>query len=162
MASELAIRSCDTGKQILFWHLSIDHNMDVYYHVKNRLRAPTLARKLDISHFTRSIGHVINKISRIDRLPNFLRYGLRSGARTWSSAINYLINYSYIHTSFYYNSLKGLFSYRTIRQENCTKKESITVIHKNNNYKIKIINEIKLAISNPVLDWKEVVWQVAS
>ena len=37
------------------------------------------------------------------------------------------------------------------------KKESITVIHKNNNYKIKIMNEIKLAISNAVLDRKEVV-----
>ena len=61
--------------------------MDVYYQVKNRLQAPTLARKLDISHFglpvvgtdkwmgVRSVGHVINKISRIDRLPNFLRYG---------------------------------------------------------------------------------------
>ena len=50
--------------------------MDVYYQVKNRLRAPTLARKLDISHFglpvVRTDGwmsvwlvdHVINKISR--------------------------------------------------------------------------------------------------
>ena len=61
--------------------------MDVYYQVKNRLQAPTLARKLDISHFglpvvrtdkwmgVRSVGHVINEISWADRLPNFLRYG---------------------------------------------------------------------------------------
>ena len=47
--------------------------------------------------------------------------------------------------------------YKTIKQENCMKKESITVIHKNNNYKIKIMNEIILAFSNPVLDWKELV-----
>ena len=60
-------------------------------------------------------------------------------------------NYSYIHTYFYCNSLKGLFSYKTIKQQNCKKKESITVIHKNDNYKIKIMNEIKLVISNPVL-----------
>ena len=68
--------------------------MDVYYHVKNRLRAPILARKLDISHFglpvvrtdgwmgVRLVGRVIDNISRIDRLPDFLRYGLRSRART--------------------------------------------------------------------------------
>ena len=68
--------------------------MDVYYQVTNRLWAPTLARKLDISHFglpvVRTDGwmgvwlvdHVINKISRIDRLPNFLRDGLRSRAGT--------------------------------------------------------------------------------
>ena len=31
-------------------------------------------------------------------------------------------------------------------QENCKKKESIAVIHKNNNCEIKIMNEIKLAI----------------
>ena len=61
--------------------------MAVYYQVKNRVQAPTLARKFDISHLglpvvrtdkwmgVRSVGHVINKISRIDRLPNFLRYG---------------------------------------------------------------------------------------
>ena len=61
--------------------------MNVYYQVKNRLQAPILAGKLDISHFglpvvwtdkwmgVRSVGHVINKISRTDRLPNFLRYG---------------------------------------------------------------------------------------
>ena len=60
-------------------------------------------------------------------------------------------NYSYIHTYFYCNSLKGRFSYKTIKQENCKKKESITVIHKNDNYKMNILNEIKLVISNPVL-----------
>ena len=61
--------------------------MDVYYQVKNKLQAPTQATKLDISHFglpvvrtnkwmgVRSFGHVINRISRIDRLSNFLRYG---------------------------------------------------------------------------------------
>ena len=63
-------------------------------------RSAILARKLDISHFgfpvVRTDGwmsvwlvdHVINKISRIDRLPNFLSYGLRSRSRTRSSAIN--------------------------------------------------------------------------
>ena len=68
--------------------------MDVYCQVKNRLQAPTPARKLDITHFgfpvvqtdewmnVRLVGHVINKISRIDRLPNFLRYRFRSRART--------------------------------------------------------------------------------
>ena len=68
--------------------------MDDYYQVKNRLQAPTLARKLDISHVglfvVRTDGwmgvwlvdHASNKISWIDRLPNFLRYGLSSCART--------------------------------------------------------------------------------
>ena len=68
--------------------------MDVYYQVKIRLRAPTLAKKLETSHFqlpvvrtngwmgVRLVDHVINKISRIERSPNFLRDGLRSRART--------------------------------------------------------------------------------
>ena len=30
----------------LYWQLSIDHNMDVYYQVKHRLQAPTLDRTL--------------------------------------------------------------------------------------------------------------------
>ena len=50
------------------------------------------------------------------------------------------------NTYFYCNSLKGLFSYKRIKQENCKKKESITAIHKNNNCEIKIMNEIKLVI----------------
>ena len=54
------------------------------------------------------------------------------------------------NTYFYCNSLKGLFSYKIIMQENCKKKESITVIHKNNNCEIKIMNEIKLAIYKSV------------
>ena len=35
---ESVIQSCDTGQQILvvFWQLSIDHNMDVQYQVKHR------------------------------------------------------------------------------------------------------------------------------
>ena len=37
----LAIQSCDTGQRILFWQLSINHNMDVHkdvhYQVKHRL-----------------------------------------------------------------------------------------------------------------------------
>ena len=141
--------------------------MDVYYQVKNRLRAPTLARKLDISRFglpvVRTDGwlgiwlvdHVINKISRIDRLPNFRRYGL---ARANVKLRFKLANQLELHTHrLLLNSLKGLLSYRTIRLENCKKKESITVIYKKNNNKITIMNEIKLAISNLVLDWKEVV-----
>ena len=55
--------------------------MDVYYQVKHRLQAPTLARKFDISHWfpsgadRRTYGQSITKISGMDRLPNFLRYG---------------------------------------------------------------------------------------
>ena len=54
--------------------------MDVYHQVKHRLQAPTLARKFDISHWIpcgadgRAYAHVITKISRMDRLPDFLRY----------------------------------------------------------------------------------------
>ena len=74
--------------------MSIDHNMEVYCQVKKRLQAPAPARKLDITRFgfsvvrtdgwmgVRSVGHVINKISRIERLPTFVRNGFRSRART--------------------------------------------------------------------------------
>ena len=34
----------------LFWQLLIDHNVDVYYQVKHRLQAPTLAWTFGISH----------------------------------------------------------------------------------------------------------------
>ena len=54
--------------------------MYVYYQVKHRLQVPTLGRKFDITHWF-SCGadglayrHLIIKISRVDRLPNFLRY----------------------------------------------------------------------------------------
>ena len=54
--------------------------MYVYYQVKHRLQVPTLGRKFDITHWF-SCGadglayrHVIIKISRVDRLPNFVRY----------------------------------------------------------------------------------------
>ena len=52
--------------------------MDVYYQVKHRLQARTLARKFDISHWlscgadARAYGHMITKITRMDRLPIFL------------------------------------------------------------------------------------------
>ena len=52
--------------------------MHAYYQVKHRLQASVLARKFDISHWLPSgaDGHVISKISRMDRLPNFqVRYG---------------------------------------------------------------------------------------
>ena len=55
--------------------------MDVNYQVKHRLQASTLARKFYISHWLPcgadggAYGHVIIKISRMDMLPNFLRYG---------------------------------------------------------------------------------------
>ena len=58
--------------------------MDVCYQVKHTLQAPTPARKFDISHSFgfpmvridgRTYGHVITKISQVDRLPNFHRYG---------------------------------------------------------------------------------------
>ena len=60
--------------------------MDVYSQVKNRLRALTLARKFDISRWFPSgadgrldgrtgVGSHDYQNSRIDRLPNFLRYG---------------------------------------------------------------------------------------
>ena len=52
--------------------------MDVYYQVKHRFQAPALARKFDISHWFpcgedgRAYGHVITKISWMDRLLNFV------------------------------------------------------------------------------------------
>ena len=55
--------------------------MDVYYQVKHRFHAPAIARKFDISHWfpcsadRRAYGHVITKISRMDRLPNFHGHG---------------------------------------------------------------------------------------
>ena len=58
--------------------------MDVYVQVKHSLQAPTLARKFDISRWFpcgadgQAYGHVITKISRVDRLPIFLGMGLRS------------------------------------------------------------------------------------
>ena len=54
--------------------------MNVYYQVKHRLQAPTLARKFDISHWlsrgadARAYGHMITKITRMDRLPIFLYF----------------------------------------------------------------------------------------
>ena len=75
----------------LFWQLSIDHNMDVYYQVKHRLQAPKLARKFDISHWFpcgvdgRAYGHIITKISQMSRWPNFLKY---KASHAWSSAVN--------------------------------------------------------------------------
>ena len=54
--------------------------MHACYQVKHRLQVPTLARKFDISHWFscgadgQAYGHVITQISRVDRLPNFLRY----------------------------------------------------------------------------------------
>ena len=45
------MRSCDTGQWIPCFDTGqyfIDHNMDVYYQVKHRLQASTLARKFDI------------------------------------------------------------------------------------------------------------------
>ena len=70
------IRSCDTDQRIPCF----DNNKD-YYQVKHRLQAPTQARKLDISHWFlcgadgRVYGHVITKISWMDRLQNYFRYG---------------------------------------------------------------------------------------
>ena len=63
----------------------IDHNMHTYYQVKHRLQASIF----DISHWLPcgADGHVITKISRMDRLPNFLRYG-----------VPLLQSYSAVHT----------------------------------------------------------------
>ena len=53
--------------------------MYVYYQEKHRLQVPTLDR-FEISHWFScgadglANGHVITKISLVDRLPNFLRY----------------------------------------------------------------------------------------
>ena len=50
--------------------------MYVYYQVKHRLQVPTLDRGFDITHWFScgadglAYGHVITKISRVDRLPN--------------------------------------------------------------------------------------------
>ena len=55
--------------------------MNVSYQVKHRLQAPTPARKIDISHWfpcgADGQQHVryYTKISRMDRLPDFLRHG---------------------------------------------------------------------------------------
>ena len=62
--------------------LSIDHSMNVSYQVKHRLQAPTPARKIHISHWfpygADGQAHVrsryYTKISRMDRLPDFLRH----------------------------------------------------------------------------------------
>ena len=54
--------------------------MNVSYQVKHRLQAPTPARKIDISHWfpcgADGQEHVryYTKISRMDRLPDFLRH----------------------------------------------------------------------------------------
>ena len=60
---------------------------NISYICNIRLQASTLARKCDISHWfpcgadrrtdERTYGHVITKISRMDRLPNFLTMVLR-------------------------------------------------------------------------------------
>ena len=42
-------RHVTLGSGYPFWQPSIDHNMDVYYQVKHRLQASTLAKKFDIS-----------------------------------------------------------------------------------------------------------------
>ena len=79
LAPEPTIRSCDTGQWItcFSWHLSIDHNMDVYYQVV--VWCSWTGR--------RAYGHVTNKISWMDRLSNFLKLmGLHSCAQ--SRAIN--------------------------------------------------------------------------
>ena len=81
LTSESTIRTCDSGQRILFLTASIDKNMDVYYQVKHGLQASTLAKKFDILYWLpcrwdgRTDGHVVTKISRMDRLPKFLRYG---------------------------------------------------------------------------------------
>ena len=54
--------------------------MYVYYQVKHRLQVPTLDRRFDNTHWFScgvdglAYGHVITKISRVDRLPSFLRH----------------------------------------------------------------------------------------
>ena len=95
--------ACDTvmwcwSAATLFWQLSIDHSMNVSYQVKHRLQAPTPARKIHISHWSPygadGQAHVrsryYTKISRMDRLPDFLRHGalLALSSRAWSFAIN--------------------------------------------------------------------------
>ena len=46
--------------------------MDVYYQVEHRLQAPKLAFHIDFS-VVWTDGHMITKISQMDRLANFLR-----------------------------------------------------------------------------------------
>ena len=54
--------------------------MYVYYEVKHRLQVPTLGRKFESTHWFScgadglAYGPVITKISRVDRLQNFLRH----------------------------------------------------------------------------------------
>ena len=77
----------------LFWQLSIDHITDVYYQVKiYMLQAPTLATKVDISHwFPRGAdewmdaqSHDYQKFLRWIDYQIFIGMGL---ARAWSSTI---------------------------------------------------------------------------
>ena len=57
-------------RDTLFWQLSIGHNMAVYYQVKHRLLAPTLARKL-----TFHIGYPVVRTDgrTVTWLPKFFR-----------------------------------------------------------------------------------------
>ena len=54
--------------------------MYVCYQVKHRFQVPTQGRKFDITHWFScgadglAYGHVVTKISRVDRLQNFLRH----------------------------------------------------------------------------------------
>ena len=67
---------------ILFWQLSIDHNIDVQLVFS---WAPKLARKCESKHWfpccadgRSAYGHVITKFSPMGRLPHFLSYGAPS------------------------------------------------------------------------------------
>ena len=83
--------SCPGLLSSLFWQLSVDLNKDVYHQVKHRLQAPTLQCSLESLAFhigfpvvqtdPKTNGHVIIKISRIDRLPNFIGMGPHLHAR---------------------------------------------------------------------------------
>ena len=57
-----------------FWHLSIDHNNDVYYQVKHRLQPPTPARIFDISQWFACGADEWVDGRTVTRLPKFLRW----------------------------------------------------------------------------------------
>ena len=48
----------------LFWQLSIEHNMDVYYQAKHRLQSTTLARKFDIEWCGEADGRMIKWLQK--------------------------------------------------------------------------------------------------
>ena len=76
---------------ILFWLLSINHNMDIQYQIWSYGNDATLlVFKVWGLQYGRTESHMTTEIFEIDRLPDFLRYGAllaclqHAGALLWS------------------------------------------------------------------------------